>query len=312
MAYGRVSTEHRTARLAYLYCRHNIILRLFLVNMRTKLTWITLTMLTLGTEGVSMAESAPAPAAGANDPAHALTQQAGVSAGPELEAALASRGQSTTKSDRGAPVDLNRLGTAADTIASGLSMPSAAGAPMPSNPGGGNTLQRLHGDTTAATSTVAGVATRIVPVGDADHGGPSTSALPLHPEAVIRGQINPAARSCYASDPDSKSRRPGRLVILIKLTPGGEIDSVSVPINIGVSPSVAACITTAARAATFAPPGATAAMIPVSFAFPGQADPAPPADPPVKAAPTADAGRVAHDTVAETETQPTNRETARR
>ncbi len=279
------------------------------MNMRTKLTWITLTMLTLGTEGISMAESAPAPAAGANDPAHALTQQAGVSAGPELEAALASRGQSTTKGDKGAPVDLNRLGTAADTIASGLSMPSAAGAPMPSNPGGGSTLQRLHGDTTAATSTVAGAATRIVPVGDADH---STSALPPHPEAVIRGQINPAARSCYASDPDSKSRRPGRLVILIKLTAAGEIDSVSVPINVGVSPSVAACIRTAARAATFAPPGATGAMIPVSFAFPGQADPAPSADPPVKGAPTADAGRVAHDTVAETETQPTNRETARR
>jgi hypothetical protein len=128
---------------------------------------------------------------------------------------------------------------------------------------------------------------RIVPVGDADHGAPSPSALPLHPEAVIRGQINPAARSCYASDPDSKSRRPGRLVILIKLTPAGEIDSVSVPINVGVSPSVAACITTAAHAASFAPPGASGAMIPASFTFPGPADQAPSADPSVKGAPRA-------------------------
>jgi hypothetical protein len=254
--------------------------------MRTKRTWITLTILALSTEGAAMAEPAPAPAAIASEPAHAIPQQGGVSVGPELEAALASRGQ-TTKSDKGAPVDLNRLGTAADMMASSLTMPSAAGAPIASNPGGGNTLQRLHGDATAATSTVAGPAMRIVPVGDADHGGPSTSALPLHPEAVIRGQINPAARGCYASDPDSKSRRPGRLVILIKLTPAGEIESVSVPINIGVSPSVAACITTAAHAASFAPPGASGATIPASFTFPGQADQAPSADPPVKGAPKA-------------------------
>lgn len=243
-------------------------------------------MLALGTEGAAMAEPAPAaaPAATASEPAHAVTQQGGVSVGPELEAALASRDQTTAK---GAAVDLNRLGTAADMMASSLAMPSAAGAPIASNPGGGNTLQRLHGDATATTSTVAGPAMRIVPVGDADHGAPSASALPLHPEAVIRGQINPAARSCYASDPDSKSRRPGRLVILIKLTPAGEIDSVSVPINVGVSPSVAACITTAARAASFAPPGASGAMIPASFTFPGPADPAPSADSPVKGAPRA-------------------------
>jgi hypothetical protein len=282
------------------------------MNTRAKLAWVTLTMLALGAEGTAAAESTPALANSANDPGLALMQQSGAAVGPELAAALASLGGttsgSTRKSDKGASVDWNRLGnrqaTAGDSVVGGLALPSSAVSTIQSKSGGADSLQVLHGAATGATSTVAGPAIRVVPVGDSQQVAAPTSA-PLRPEAVIRGQINPAAKSCYASDPDSKSRRPGRLVILIKLTPAGEIDSVSVPINTGVSPSVASCITTAARAASFAAPGANGATIPAAFTFPGPAEPAPSADPPAKDAPTTNASEpAAHDSLA-ADVQPT-------
>ena len=64
--------------------------------------------------------------------------------------------------------------------------------------------------------------------------------------------------------------------MLIKVTPTGEIDSVSISSNVGVSPSVASCITTAAGAAKFAAPGANGATVRAAFTFPGQEDLAPP------------------------------------
>lgn len=198
--------------------------------------------------------------------------------GPELEAARASLDGTAKKSDTGAPVDLNSLANrqaaAGNTIANGLALPAGAGAPIASNAGGGDGLQVLHGDATGATSTTAGPAVRVVP----RDGGATTSVPAPHAEAVLRGQINPAAKSCYESDPDSKSRRPGRLVILIKLAPGGEVDSVSVSSNVGLSPSVASCVTSAARAARFAAPGANGATVRAAFAFPGQEDLAAPAN----------------------------------
>jgi hypothetical protein len=287
------------------------------MNTRAKLAWVTLTVLALGAEGTAAAESTPGRANSANDPGLALMQQSGAAMGPELAAALASLGGTTSgttkKSDKGASVDWNRLGNrqaaAGDTVVSGLGLPSAAASTIQSKSGGADSLQVLHGAATGATSTVAGPAIRVVPVGDIQQVAAPTSAPPLRPEAVIRGQINPAAKSCYANDPDSKSRRPGRLVILIKLTPAGEIDSVSVPINTGVSPSVASCITTAARAASFAAPGASGATIPAAFTFPGPAEQAPSADPPAKDEPATNASEpAAHDTLA-ADAQSTNQPT---
>jgi len=285
------------------------------MRLRAKLTWMTVTMLVLSAEGSAGAQSAPAPAGGAGDPTLARIMQGSPSVGPELEAARASLGVSTKKSDAGGPVDLkslaNRQAPAGNPVANGLALPSGATAPIPSNGGGGDSLQMLHGDATGATSTAAGSATRIVPLGDLQRGGASMSVPAPHAETVIRGQINPAARSCYESDPDSKSRRPGRLVILIKVTPAGEIDSVSVSSNMGLSSSVASCITTAARAAKFAAPGANGATVRAAFTFPAQDDEAPPAAAHAKGAQATNASaHETHDALAKADTQPTNGVTA--
>jgi hypothetical protein len=237
--------------------------------------------------------------------------------GPQFEAARASLGGTTKKSDAGARVDLNslanRTAAAGNTVASGLALPSGAGAPIQSNAISADSVRMLHGDATGVTSTTAGRATQVVPVAGLQPDGAASSVPGPHAEAVIRGQINPAAKSCYENDPSSKTKQPGKLVILIKLTPTGEIDSVSVPINMGLSPSVTSCITNAARAAKFAAPGANGASVPVVFTFPRHEDRSPAAAARASGAQvTSASGQTARDTSAKPDTVPSTGETAAR
>ena len=236
---------------------------------------MAVTVLGMSMEGAAGAQSAPARFCNSNDPTLACMQLAGAAVGPELAAARASLGGATKKTDNGAAVDWNSLAnrqTAAGTTANGMA--SGAGVPIQSTAGGVDSLQMLHMDVTGATSTTAGASTRIAPVDTIQQSGASASGPAPRAETVIRGQINPAARSCYENDPDSKSKRPGRLVILIKLTPTGEVDSVNVANNTALSPSVATCITTAAGAAKFGPQGGNGATVRAAFAF-GQESQAP-------------------------------------
>jgi hypothetical protein len=284
------------------------------MRIRSRRIWITVTLLALSVEGSAVAQSAPARAGSAKDPTLADMDQWSASVGPELQAARASLDGTAKKSDTGAPVDLNglanRQAAAGSTTANGLALPAGAGAPIQSNAGHGDSLQVLHGDATGGPSTTAGPI-RVVPLASAQDG--AVNAPPPHAEAVLRGQINPAARSCYESDPDSKARRPGRLVILIKLTPGGEVDSVSVSSNIGLSPSVASCVGSAARAAIFAAPGANGATVRAAFTFPGQGDPSQPAAArAVGVQVTGGSGHPAGDTLAKADTRPANGEAAHR
>jgi hypothetical protein len=278
---------------------------------RAKLTWFTLMVLALSAEGLAGAQSAPTRA---SDPTLARIQQGTASVGPELAAARASLGGTAKKSDTGATVDwdslANRQAAAGTTVRGNFAVTSGAGGPIQSNAGGGDSLQLLHGDATGATSTAAGPVTRVVPLAGPPAAGASTNLPAPHAEAVVRGQINPAARSCYQNDPDSKSKEPVRLGIIIKLTPAGEVDSVSVSSNIAVSPSLASCITAAAHAAKFAAPGATGATVRTALTFPGQDDDASTTAAHAKGAPVAHApGHAAHDTVsADTPPAPSDRD----
>ena len=275
-----------------------------------------MTVLALSAEGSLLAQSAPARAGSATAPTLASIEHESPSVGPELEAARASLGGTTKRSDTGAPVDLNSLANrpppGGRPVANGLVLPRGTGAPIQANAGGWDGLQTLQGDATGAASTTAGAATRIVPVGGPTPGGASSNVPALHAETVIRGQINPAAKICYESDADSKSKRPGRLAIVIKLTPAGEVDSVSVS-SVGLSPAVASCITTAARAAKFAAPGANGATVRAAFTFPAPDEQAPPPAVSGKGAHVANApGSAARVTVAEAAPQPANAETVHR
>jgi hypothetical protein len=181
--------------------------------------------------------------------------------GPNINGAM--------KDDNGAPVDLNSLanrqGGISNTGGNGLNLPGGAGGPI--QPGKGHDLASLRGGETGGASTSAGVATKVVPVGNVEYGGSSMSVPVSNAEAVIRTQIQPGAKRCYQKGLETDPSQAGKLVILIKVAPSGEVDSVSAASNSGLSAQVAGCIQAVARRAKFDAPGANGSTISVPFSF---------------------------------------------
>jgi hypothetical protein len=174
------------------------------------------------------------------------------------------------KDDNGAPVDLNGLATRQGGIANtsgGLNLSAGAGGPI--QPGGGaGSLQNLQGaGETGGASTSAGTAAKVVPVGKVDLGASSMSVPVSNAEAVIRRDIHPGAKRCYQKGLELDPNQSGKIVILIKVAPNGEVDSASVVSNTGLSAGVASCIASTARRAKFDAPGATGSTISVPFNF---------------------------------------------
>jgi hypothetical protein len=170
--------------------------------------------------------------------------------------------------DNGAPVDLNSLANRSGGFTNSNSLVSGVGGGGPIQPGkSGGGLQDLHGGNTGGASTTAGQATKVVPVGDVQYGGSQMSVPVQNAEAVIRSQIHPGAKRCYQRGLESDPTQSGKLVILIKVAPSGEVDSASASSNTGLSASVAACIAGVARRAKFDPPGANGSTISVPFNF---------------------------------------------
>jgi outer membrane biosynthesis protein TonB len=174
------------------------------------------------------------------------------------------------KDDNGAPVDLNSLanrqGGISNSSGNGLNMPGGAGGPIQPGKGGGG-LQSLHGGETGGASTSAGQAVKVVPIGDVQYQG-STASVPVsNAEAIIRSQIHPGAKRCYQKGLESDPTQSGKIVIMIKVAPSGEVDSASVASNSGLAPGVASCIISVARRAKFDAPGANGSTISVPFNF---------------------------------------------
>jgi hypothetical protein len=172
----------------------------------------------------------------------------------------------TIKDDNGAPVDLNSLANRQGGISNtggGLNLPGGANGPIqPGKNGGG--LQSLHGGDTGGASSGAGTATKVVPIGNVDYGGSSVSVPVSNAEAVIRGQLFPRARACYQRYLNNDPSLAGRVVITIRVSPNGEVDSASPSTSLG---GVGGCIAAAARGLKFDAPGASGSTIGVPFNF---------------------------------------------
>ena len=159
----------------------------------------------------------------------------------------------------------NRSGGVSNTTG-GLNLPNGAGGPI--RPGqGGAGLQGLRGGETGGASTSAGQAVKVVPIGDVQYGGSTSNVTVSNAEAVIRGQIHPGAKRCYQQGLESDPTQAGKLIILIKVAPSGEVDSVTASSNSGLSSNVANCIQRVARRAKFDAPGPSGATISVPFNF---------------------------------------------
>ena len=186
---------------------------------------------------------------------------AALNGGPNINGAM--------KDDNGAPVDLNSLANRQGGISNttgGLNLPGGAGGPIKPGQGPGG-LQSLHGGETGGNASGAGTERKVVPVGDVQYGGSSMSVPVSNAEAVIRSQIHPGAKRCYQKGLESDPTQAGRIVILIKVGPSGEVDSASVASNSGLSAGVAGCIASVARRAKFDAPGANGSTISVPFNF---------------------------------------------
>ena len=186
---------------------------------------------------------------------------AALNGGPNISGAM--------RDDNGAPVDLNSLANrqgGVSNTAGGLNLPGGAGGPIKPGQGPGG-LQSLHGNETGTASSGAGTERKIVPVGDVQYGGSSMSVPVSNAEAIIRSQIHPGAKRCYQRGLESDPTQSGRIVILIRVSPSGEVDSASVASNSGLSASVAGCIASVARRAKFDAPGASGSTISVPFNF---------------------------------------------
>ena len=146
--------------------------------------------------------------------------------------------------DNGAPVDLNSLANRSGGFTQQQQPRSAAwAAAVRSSPARAAAGCRTStAANTGGASTTAGQATKVVPVGNVEYGGSPMSVPVSNAEAVIRSQIHPGAKRCYQRGLESDPTQAGKLVILIKVAPSGEVDSASASSNNGLSASVAACI----------------------------------------------------------------------
>jgi hypothetical protein len=281
---------------------------------KTRLTWIAMTMVLgigmgLSAEGSAAAQSAPVRSGAAGDPTLARIQQEGATVGPELRAAQASLGGNAKQGDASASVDWNGMakrGAPADgTTPRGLSLPSGMGTVTPSAAVGGQNLHTLQGDATGTPSTGAGQATRVAPVGSVAPDGATMSISAAHPEAAIRGQLSPAAKSCFDNDMAPKPKGPVKAGILIKVDATGAIESVNVSSNVDLNPAVTTCIATATRALKFAAPGVGGATVRAALTLLAAEDDASPSSGRAKGAP-------AEGNALNAKTQATGGETARR
>ena len=135
--------------------------------------------------------------------------------------------------DNGAPVDLNslanRVGRLHEQQQPGQRRRWAAVQSNPARAAAGCRPPRRRDGRRPRRR--AGQATKVVPVGDVQYGGSQMSVPVQNAEAVIRSQIHPGAKRCYQRGLESDPTQAGKLVILIKVAPSGEVDSASASSN---------------------------------------------------------------------------------
>jgi hypothetical protein len=169
-----------------------------------------------------------------------------------------------TADDSGPPVDLGRLALRASRIdtTGGLGLPTAGG---PITPGREPVLG--ISSTTGPVATGAGRATTVVPVGDVQMERLPPGSVVPNLEAAIRAQIHPGAKRCYQRGLAVNPTQSGKLVLVLKLSPSGEVASTSFTTNTGLSDQVTRCIAGVAQLATFDSPGPAGATIAIPFGF---------------------------------------------
>lgn len=161
----------------------------------------------------------------------------------------------------------NAAKSGAGVSASGSDLRMGAGG-GPVQPGrGGNGLSGIGGSTAQQGQSQAGTV--------ADKGGPKAGIKlePVQTSGSVSGaescvaKMSPRFRSCYQRGLSSDPSMSGKVVLAAKVSPNGEVSSVDVVSNSGLSAEVVSCIQGIVRRADcFQNSGANASVnIPVSF-----------------------------------------------
>jgi hypothetical protein len=179
--------------------------------------------------------------------------------GPNVRGVMAS-------GESGAPVDLDAIArreTRVERAGGGLDLPTGAGGPIAPP---GRAFAFPTSETGGAPAT-AGRATTVVPNVEVREEVPALGGALPDAEAVIRSQIHPGAKRCYQRGLDADPSQSGKLVLVIKVGPSGEVESATTSSNTGLSAAVASCIAAVARRARFDRTGPNGATVVVPFGF---------------------------------------------
>jgi hypothetical protein len=133
--------------------------------------------------------------------------------------------------------------------------------------GRGSGLAGLGGGTGGGGTGGAGVERRVEgPRGDAQVGG-STATVPISDADRVIAGLRGRFRQCYQQGLNSDPTMQGRVLIVARVQPNGEVASADVGSNTGLSAGVAACIARHVKNAQFSPPGGGGSTINIPVTF---------------------------------------------
>ena len=172
------------------------------------------------------------------------------------------------------PVDLSGAAASSAGVAHGtgdLKIGGGGGAVQGGGKGPG--LAGIGGGTKGdGTGSGAGEERKVAgPTGVANVGG-SVASVPISDADRVIAGMRARFRSCYQQGLNSDPSMSGKVVIVAKVGPNGEVSSADVSQNTGLSPTVASCIAGVVRRGTFSPPGGggSTLQIPVTFVQQGK------------------------------------------
>ncbi len=163
------------------------------------------------------------------------------------------------------PMDVGEAAAKNTGVAPGSEISTRATGPVATGKPG--SLGEIGNTTASRTSDTAGK--------QRDSQGPSFDtrierAAPSTPvpdvDRVVAG-LRPAFRRCYQNGLTHDASQAGRVVLTARVSPNGEVGSVEVTSNTGLSADVGSCLARALRGAQFTAPGGTGStlVVPVTF-----------------------------------------------
>ena len=164
----------------------------------------------------------------------------------------------------GAPVDLDKYAQRSDGVTPGtdLNLPTASNLPIEP---GTSRLPGLTGDPTAPVSTTVTTIKPVAPKPIVSDDGPVATAPVRNAEAIIHKYLDPQVHRCYMRGLEENPSMSGRIVLIIRVAPNGEVGSVSIESNAGITGRVPGCMTGAAQGLKFDAPGGVGSTLRVPF-----------------------------------------------